>query len=99
MKVIARLFQARRWMLWLPVPISFAIAGTDLTALPAPLVGGLIFWIPYWLAWWLSNGFSTVRRGVPGRGMPVAGSGGSEIYFNYADGHYQNNPGPSSYRI
>lgn len=97
MKVVAHLFQARRWMLWLPAPISFAIAGTDLTALPALLVGGLIFWIPYWFAWWLSDGFSTVRRGVPGGGMPGAGS--PPVYYNYVEGHSQAGPGQDAIRI
>lgn len=91
-------------MLWLPLPVAAAFAasgGNFFADYIAMLVGGLVFWIPFWLAWWLSNGFRTVRLGVLGV-RPNAESGNTDsgaIYWNYAEGHYQNYQGPSSYRL
>jgi hypothetical protein len=61
-KWLKRLFGQRRWMLWLPVPASVWLAVPDWHHIPAMLVGGCIFWIPFWLAWWLSDGFKGMSK-------------------------------------
>lgn len=101
MNVRKRLFSQRRWMLWLPMPAAALMAApgqfADYIHL---LIGGLIFWIPFWLAWWLSDGFRTVRLGVPGGRSSTGGNAdGGDVFVNYADGHLQNYQGPSSYRL
>lgn len=98
------LLSRRRWMLWLPLPVAAVLAasGGNFCADYIPMLGGgLIFWIPFWLAWWLSNGFSTLRLGAPGGRPSIEGSSADSAggYWNYAEGHYQNYQGPSSYRL
>jgi hypothetical protein len=100
MRFLRCLFSRRRWMLWLPLPISFALVGSDLSSLPAMLVGGLFMWIPYWFAWWLSDGFegySEMRDSGYYEGPP--NSYGGEIYYNYSTGSTQLFPGSNTYRI
>jgi hypothetical protein len=56
-KILKALFSQRRWIPWLPLPISAAVSLSELSAFPKIFVAGCVFWIPFWLAWWLSDGF------------------------------------------
>lgn len=94
MKLFRALFCRRRWMLWIPILASAALAGFDPGSFHVFLIGGLVFWIPFWLGWWLSDGFSTVRIGRSKSLGPTPG-----VYYNYADKRLQGGPGPGAFKI
>ena len=73
-----RCFSQRRWMLWLPIPASILLSAHDWQNIPALLVGGCIFWIPFWLAWWLTDGFKGIST-LPGTGAPNSTGGVNPI--------------------
>lgn len=99
MKLLSLLFFRRRWVLWIPVPATtlLAAAGSQPLNYIHTLIGGLVFWIPFWLAWWLSDGFSTVCLGEPGVQSDTSHEK-DELFWNYAEGHYQNFPGSNTSR-
>lgn len=99
MKILHKLFSNRRWLLWLPAAPVAALGVSNPAHLPAFLVGGALLSAPYWLAWWLSDGFATVSLGAPGTAPIESPDDGPALYYNYAEGHYQSNPGPSAFHV
>lgn len=65
------------------------MAASDPAQIAAALVGGSLLSIPYRFAWWLSDGFATVSLDAPGVAQFDFPCNGPDLYYNYADGHYQ----------